>query len=278
MENTTPRFVVAYTQAPPCYPTRVVPSKREWEEEDSTYDPPSWTHTSVLKNAENLESGKHWADVEQPSPTVLGKRRSSFSGGVDCPVSQVARYDSKRARYLFPGGRTGVSGRGLLGRWGPNHAADPIVTRYHEGKLQVVLVLRNDGSGELAFPGGMVDPGATHSETLKSEFTQEAAKPGGAVDLLFSTCSRGVVYRGPVDDWRTTDEAWIETHAEHFHATDDISDKLNLETSDSDEVRSVGWYDVDSVTRMYASHKDWLLLVVARMSAPEEKEDEENVE
>lgn len=28
-----------------------------------------------------------------------------------------------------PRGRTGLSGRGLLGRWGPNHAADPIVTR-----------------------------------------------------------------------------------------------------------------------------------------------------
>ena len=28
-----------------------------------------------------------------------------------------------------PVGRTGMIGRGLLGRWGPNHAADPIVTR-----------------------------------------------------------------------------------------------------------------------------------------------------
>ena len=127
-------------------------------------------------------------------------------------------------------------------------------------------MLRNDGSDELAFPGGMVDPGATHTQTLKAEFTQEAAKPGGAVDVLFSTCSRGIVYRGPVDDWRTTDEALIETHAEHFHATDDISDKLDLTTSDPNEVKNVGWYDVDSVTKMYASHKDWLRLVAAKMS------------
>jgi ADP-ribose pyrophosphatase len=27
-------------------------------------------------------------------------------------------------------GRTGLRGRGRLGRWGPNHAADPIVTRW----------------------------------------------------------------------------------------------------------------------------------------------------
>jgi hypothetical protein len=30
---------------------------------------------------------------------------------------------------LNPLGRTGMNGRGLLGRFGPNHAADPIVTR-----------------------------------------------------------------------------------------------------------------------------------------------------
>ena len=29
-----------------------------------------------------------------------------------------------------PIGRTGITGRGQLGKWGPNHAADPIVTRY----------------------------------------------------------------------------------------------------------------------------------------------------
>ena len=30
---------------------------------------------------------------------------------------------------LNPKGRTGLQGRGLLGRWGPNHAGDPVVTR-----------------------------------------------------------------------------------------------------------------------------------------------------
>lgn len=31
---------------------------------------------------------------------------------------------------MNPVGRTGIYGRGLLGRWGPNHAADPVVTRW----------------------------------------------------------------------------------------------------------------------------------------------------
>lgn len=58
-----------------------------------------------------------------------------------------------------------VTGRGLLGRWGPNHAGDPMVTRWskdthnNEKKvLEIVLITRND-NGNLALPGGMVDPG-----------------------------------------------------------------------------------------------------------------------
>lgn len=31
---------------------------------------------------------------------------------------------------LNPLGRTGICGRGVLGRWGPNHAADPIISRW----------------------------------------------------------------------------------------------------------------------------------------------------
>lgn len=59
-----------------------------------------------------------------------------------------------------------VSGRGLLGRWGPNHAGDPVVTRWAQSSpgdqrrvLEIVLITRRD-TKELALPGGMVDPGS----------------------------------------------------------------------------------------------------------------------
>ena len=73
-------------------------------------------------------------------------------------------------RPLNPVGRTGLSGRGLLWRWGPNHAADPIVTRWKKdedgrvckvGKkpvLQFAGIQRRD-TGHWAIPGGMVDQG-----------------------------------------------------------------------------------------------------------------------
>jgi ADP-ribose pyrophosphatase len=57
-----------------------------------------------------------------------------------------------------------MTGRGLLGKWGPNHAADPIVTRWKtdskgervmvDGKpcLEFVAIKRKD-TGEWAIPG-----------------------------------------------------------------------------------------------------------------------------
>ena len=94
---------------------------------------------------------------------------------------------SETGRPLNIRGRTGISGRGVLGKWGPNHAADPIVTRWkrdeagemikneESGKnvLEFVSIQRKD-SGEWAIPGGMVDPGEKVSVTVKREFMEEA--------------------------------------------------------------------------------------------------------
>lgn len=43
--------------------------------------------------------------------------------------NQVFKYEIVDNYPLNPRGRTGLRGRGRLGRWGPNHAADAVVTR-----------------------------------------------------------------------------------------------------------------------------------------------------
>ncbi|VDK28084.1 unnamed protein product [Anisakis simplex] len=63
-------------------------------------------------------------------------------------------------------GRTGLRGRGVLGRWGPNHAADPIVSMFRQGRLHFIGIERHD-THEWALPGGMVDPDELISGTLK---------------------------------------------------------------------------------------------------------------
>jgi hypothetical protein len=84
-----------------------------------------------------------------------------------CSVSRISfegPYVVENGVPNNPIGRTGLTGRGLLGRWGPNFAADPIITRwkrdagnkpvYMEGKkvLEFVAVERTD-SKQWALPG-----------------------------------------------------------------------------------------------------------------------------
>ena len=65
-----------------------------------------------------------------------------------------------RSRPLNPRGRTGLEGRGILGKCGANFAADPIVTRVNpETKLIEMLAIQRKDNGEWAIPGGMVDYG-----------------------------------------------------------------------------------------------------------------------
>ena len=45
-------------------------------------------------------------------------------------TSYLGQYKVVNGLPLNPKGRTGMIGRGLLGRYGPNHSGDPIVTRY----------------------------------------------------------------------------------------------------------------------------------------------------
>ena len=76
---------------------------------------------------------------------------------------------------LNPWRRTGLVGRGLLGKFGPNHAADPIVVRFNPAimQLEFVAVKRCD-TGQWAIPGGMVDAGESVTLTLRREFHEEA--------------------------------------------------------------------------------------------------------
>ena len=90
-----------------------------------------------------------WADPADPrSITAELKLRNTYSSSI-CLCSPPSTLGDALTfdilgRPINPRGRTGMQGRGLLGKWGPNHAADPIVTRFdpnNAGMLQVWLPL-----------------------------------------------------------------------------------------------------------------------------------------
>ena len=274
--------VIGAAQPHPRYPHRfdvpdeLVPWAKEWGE----YAPDEYTHPSLVENDRSKKEGG-WADP--PDPKAIGRG--------DCVDAKTGKRvpgwdDPSRASELVkqhdlcpemgaprnPRGRTGLSGRGLLGKWGPNHAADPIVTRWREVEgervLEMVAVQRAD-TGEWAIPGGMVEAGQVVSAQVKKEFEEECfagdSKEHGEenkkrLEWIFH---RGVeVYRGYVDDPRNTDHAWMETTAMHFHiSSPELADALKLGSGDSADVKRVTWLAMDPIhepkyAALYASHRE----------------------
>ncbi|XP_039727684.1 ADP-ribose pyrophosphatase, mitochondrial-like [Pteropus medius] len=254
--------------------------KVSWLVEWPEYKPVEYTAASVLAQPT-------WADPPVNERSFCPKFNEK--DGLVERRSQNGLYEVENGRPRNPAGRTGLVGRGLLGRWGPNHAADPILTRWKRDSkgnkvihpvsgrniLQFVAIKRKD-CGEWAIPGGMVDPGEKISTTLKREFSEEAMNSlrksraeiqelEKQLHMLFSQ-EHFVVYKGYVYDPRNTDNAWIETEAVNYHdETGEVMDHLPLEAGD--DAKKVKWLDINDKLKLYASHSQFIQLVAEKRGA-----------
>jgi|ERR1712130_145851 len=223
------------------------------------YHPTEFTNSFVF--------GAAWADDEETKKITFNR----IDGEVD-RTSFTGIYDVVDGRPRNPRGRTGITGRGNLGKWGPNHAADPIVTTWKRkdgekvihpatGKpiLRFVSIFRKKDS-EWAIPGGMVDPGENISQTLKREFAEEALDSNNhperkrTVEKLFKCGIK--IYEGYVDDPRNTDNAWMETQAYNYH--DELGSLSWLALTAGDDASDVKWSDISADLKLYASHSDFV--------------------
>lgn len=131
----------------------------------------------------------------------------------------------------------------------------------------MVAIQRSDNK-LWAIPGGMVDPGENVSVTLKREFTEEALNftdKGNMVEKFFK--EGGVhIYSGYVDDFRNTDNAWMETTALNFHDEDGTQvGQLQLEAGD--DATNARWTDVNANLKLHANHADIVKDVVLKRNA-----------
>eukprot|EP00055_Hartaetosiga_balthica_P008564 m.32327 g.32327 ORF g.32327 m.32327 type:complete len:276 (+) comp6376_c0_seq3:45-872(+) len=240
-----------------------------WKDDSASYKPVEYTSKPVA-------DGPVWAD----DPAAL----KSIKFNTGSRKSHEADYEvTKDNMPINPIGRTGISGRGLLGKFGPNFAADPIVSRWKrnennelvynaDGKpiLQLVLIKRRD-NGQWALPGGMVDEGEQVSLTLAREFSEEALnsmemseeekhKIAEKVHEAFTHGEK--IYEGYVDDPRNTDNSWMETTAVSFHDEDGaLFSAFNLNAGD--DAGDVSWVDVQPDMNLYASHDAFVEKVYA---------------
>jgi ADP-ribose pyrophosphatase len=208
-----------------------------WDVVYPDYAPPYYVSPVVLANDSTLKANG-WADPEDISLLPMPPCES-LSGALTL---------DRKGRPRNPIGRTGIEGRGLLGKWGPNYAADPIITRINSetGCIELLAVQRKD-NGQWAIPGGMVDKGEEVTRTLARELREETG-----VELEMS---RGVLtYQGYVDDPRNTDHAWMETTARHLHLSAETADRMTLLAGD--DAKAVQWLPLtpETVGGLYASH------------------------
>ncbi|KAF7636488.1 Nudix hydrolase domain-containing protein [Meloidogyne graminicola] len=236
------------------YRVRVKDNQVSWDSDfgECSYSPKDYTASTII--------GRPWADHEDPCFYTFnqiddaGIDRRSFHGVYSLDQS---------GRPLNPFGRTGLRGRGVLGKWGPNHASDAIVSRFiggDDGKqmLQFVAIVRND-TDDLAIPGGMINIGEDPRQASIREFCEEALSDRILDNNLSSLWDTGkVVYQGYIDDPRNTDNSWMETSCFNFHDSDGLFRKCGS------DAKSVKWVTVTKGLELYASHKH-LVKLFAKM-------------
>lgn len=127
---------------------------------------------------------------------------------------------------------------------GPNYTADGIVI--HQALRQVLLIRRN--TGEWALPGGFVDAREDSLTAARREVAEETGVTVASQPTL--------VFRGVVNDPRNTQEAWIETSAYIFTMDNATA------VSGRDDAVDAGWFSLDELPELYASHGEILARAV----------------
>ncbi|XP_063994423.1 ADP-ribose pyrophosphatase, mitochondrial [Diachasmimorpha longicaudata] len=97
-------------------------------------NPTDWPEYAPVEYTSRYIHGKPWADPDISDPSFKPEwntkneliNRESYGRATEC-FKYIIGGDG---RPRNPIGRTGITGRGVLGRWGPNHAVDTIVTRW----------------------------------------------------------------------------------------------------------------------------------------------------
>jgi len=213
-------------ERPASYPPRqrISIDQAPWAIECPEYDPPYHVEAAVLEHDRTRVAGG-WAD---PEDVIL----ANDTGRIQ-PGSRDAL-----GRPLHPLGRTGMAGRGALGRWGPNLSVVAVVTRPRRDESGTdVLLGARPHSDALLPPQGFVLPGEDPERAWGRVLLSETGwQPAARSTLLFE----GYGY-----DARRTDHAWVVTHVRHLHLA---TGEGPLRFEPGRQFESVSWHPLDPAT------------------------------
>ncbi|MCO4748116.1 MAG: phosphotransferase [Proteobacteria bacterium] len=219
---------------------RVSIDESPWMFPCEAYAPPYYVAAAVLEEDRTVvEDG--WADPED-----FDLVRDEVSG----------EERDERGRPLNPQGRTGIAGRGQLGRWGPN----PDV---------IACLVRSGGPGGLEIALGRHAPGGPL--VLPREFVRRGEPAQRALVRLVRTECRlelpslpmETVREGYTYDMRQTDHAWVETLGMMVFVDDDSLDGI----APGGAFDELGWWPLSAQTtnQVLASHASVMRSAVEHM-------------
>jgi ADP-ribose pyrophosphatase len=168
-----------------------------WSIASSQYSPPYYVDPVVIENDRTQLAGG-WSDPED-----FSQCGDSVFKGESCLLDD-------EGRPLNPRGRTGVAGRGMLGRWAANPAVCAIVTRENAAADAIeILVGRREKQLGLSLPRGFLFPGESADQGMSRILLNKTGYqcPVTESENLFD----GYYY-----DPRQTDHAWVELRAYFF--------------------------------------------------------------
>jgi 8-oxo-dGTP pyrophosphatase MutT (NUDIX family) len=227
---------------------------------DDAPAPRQYTADIVLREdrtdpTEPVGAGEHkWADSVvfcDPRDPIQLQRWLTYTAAA--PIS----CDKETGLPVNPCGGSNIVGRGNLGLWGPNPAADNLLFRWaddptSEGRtLQLLVVQRR--SGAWALPGGMKAAEDLFCDTATREAQEELDLP----EAFAWGQNEHVPYAGVVaHDPRNTQNAWMVTAAFMLHPDDprartllhDFEPRSTLARNLGNETLDAQWLDIDFTT------------------------------
>ena len=238
------------------------------------YSPPFFGHP--------CRDGKPWADDESRLVDIKFNEVDDAARLIRTSHRGIYPVDEDTNMPLNPFERTGGAGPWTLGRFGPNHAADPIpLYTAADGGVYACLVRRAD-NGLYAFAGGFADPedyvsplvpkladtaGSVRSTLLNTAVRELREETGFSKEGLDFFRSNAIpVYEWYVKDARNTDNAWIETTAWLCHDKDGaVFPSIGLKGAD--DAASAAWVRVspEVTANMHANHAEILQIAMQKM-------------
>jgi ADP-ribose pyrophosphatase len=214
-------------ERPGSYPARqrISIDESPWLLDCEAYDPPYHVDSLVLAS-DRLSIVDGWADPEEFDLVRMEQRITS------------AKHHDDHGRALNPRGRTGIAGRGLLGRWGANDSVAAVVLRKHKNSDELDLLLGSkEKSRDLDLPKGFVLPEEDHQVAMARVLEGEAGwRPEEEGEIVFE----GYTY-----DPRQTDHAWVESHTLLFQTEAEVAPGTFEPGSEFDEIR---WWPLNAET------------------------------